>query len=185
MERISKSNLFRGLVLALIVAISGLTLAACGGGHEEKEGLVEGEPVELGPLTYNVLFTRPLNINDVEDAEYLVGKQQAPSEKMWIGVFVKVHNDSDEAHQIPDSFKIRTTSGREYANVPSESIYALEPGATIEAKDNMPKIDSTAQVGPIEASMLLYLIDRQSAEERPVRLIIEGEDGPASFDLDL
>ena len=33
--------------------------------------------------------------------------------------------------------------------------------------------------------MLLYLIDRESAEQRPVQLTIEGEDGPATFDLDL
>nr|HNH86891.1 hypothetical protein [Solirubrobacterales bacterium] len=73
MERLSKSNLFRGLVLALVVAISGLALAACGASHEEKEGLAEGEIVELGPLQYNVLFTRPLNRNDIEDSQYLVG----------------------------------------------------------------------------------------------------------------
>ncbi len=185
MERISKSNLFRGLVLALVVAISGLALAACGGGHEEKEGLAEGEIVELGPLQYQVLFTRPLNINDIEDSEYLVDKDPPPPDKMYIGVFVNIHNDGDEAVQIPEKFEIETTSGRRYANLPSESIYALEPGATIEPKTNIPPIDSTAQVGPIGASLLLYLIDRQSAEERPVQLFIEGEDGPASFDLDL
>ena len=42
-----------------------------------------------------------------------------------------------------------------------------------------------AQRGPIQASMLLYLIDRESAEQRPVELIIEGEDGPATVELDL
>jgi hypothetical protein len=185
MERISKSNLFRGLVLALVVAISGLALAACGGGHEEKEGLAEGEIVELGPLQYNVLFTRPLNINDIEDSQYLVGQPEPGPNQMYIGVFVHVHNDSDDAHTIPDSFKITTTAGREYENIPSKSIYALQPGATVEPHDNLPQVDSTAQVGPIQASMLLYLIDRESAEQRPVQLTIEGEDGPATFDLDL
>ena len=185
MERISKSNLFRGLVLALVVAISGLALAACGGGHEEKEGLAEGEIVELGPLQYNVLFTRPLNINDIEDSQYLVGQPKPGPNQMYIGVFVHVHNNSDDPHTIPDSFKITTTAGREYENIPSKSIYALQPGATVEPHDNIPRVDSTAQVGPIQASMLLYLIDRESAEQRPVQLTIEGEDGPATFDLDL
>ncbi len=186
MERISKSKLFRGLVLAFVVAISGFALAACGASHEEKEGIVEGEPVALGDLEYNVLFTRPLNINDVEDAEYLVGKEEAPAEKMWIGVFVKIHNLSeDKAHQIPETFEIETTSGRKYQNVPSESIYALQPGLTLEPEANEPVVDSSAQVGPIQASMLLFLMDRSSAEERPVKLIIEGEEGPATVDLDL
>lgn len=185
MERISKSNLFRGLVLALVVAISGLALAACGGGHEEKEGLVEGEIVELGPLQYNVLFTRPLNINDIEDSQYLVGQPKPGPNQMYIGVFVHIHNDSDDPQAIPDSFQIETTAGRKYDNIPSKSIYALQPGATVEGHDNIPQVDSTAQVGPIQASMLLYLIDRESAEQRPVQLIVEGEDGPATFDLDL
>ncbi len=186
MERISKSKLFRGLVLAFVVALSGFALAACGANHEEKEGIVEGEPVHLGDLEYNVLFTRPLNINDVEDAEYLVGKEEAPAEKVWIGVFVKIHNTSeDKAHQIPKSFTVETTSGRKYTNVPSQSIYALQPGVTLEPQDNIPEIDSTPQVGPIQASMLLFLMDRDSTEQRPVKLIIEGEDGPATVDLDL
>src|SRR5690606_35639862 len=103
MERILKRKWFRGLVLAPVVAISGFALAACGASHEEKEGIVEGEPVALGDLEYNVLFTRPLNINDVEDAEYLVGKEEAPTDKIWIGVFVKIHNLSeDDSHQIPE-----------------------------------------------------------------------------------
>ncbi len=185
MEMIPKSKWFRGLVLALVVAISGVALAACGGGHEEKEGLAEGEIVKLGPLQYNVLFTRPLNINDVEDAEYLVGKRPPGPDQMYIGVFLDIHNDSDEAARIPESFEIETTAGRKYTNIPSQSNYALETGSTIGAGDNLPVVDSTAQVGSVGAAMLLYLIDRESAEQRPVQLIIEGEDGPATFDLDL
>lgn len=186
MERLSKSRLIRGLVLAFVIALSGFAISACGASHEEKEGIVEGEPVELGSLEYNVLFTRPLNINDVEDSEYLVGKEQPPADKIYIGVFVKIHNTSeDEAHRIPESFEIETTSGRKYTNLESESIYALQPGTTIEPEGNLPEIDSTAQVGPIQASMLLYLMDRDATEERPVKLIIEGEEGPATVDLDL
>lgn len=186
MERISKSKLFRGLVLAFAIAVSGFAISACGASHEEKHGLVEGEPVALGPLEYKVLFTRPLNINDVEDSQYLVGKSDPGPNQLWIGVFVSVKNtDSDNAHRIPDRFEIETTSGRRYANVESNSIYALEPGATIEPNENLPKVDSTPQVGPIQASMLLYKVDDESTEERPVQLIIEGDDGPATVNLDL
>ena len=68
---------------------------------------------------------------------------------------------------------------------PSKSVTPLQPGATVEPHDNILQVDSTAQVGPIGASMLLFLIDRESAEQRPVELTIDGEDGPATFDLDL
>lgn len=186
MERISKSKVFRGLVLAFIVAISGFALSACGASHHEKTGIVEGEAVALGPLEYKVLFTRPLNKNDVEDSEYLVGKPESGPDQMWIGVFLTVHNlDKDKAHQIPKQFEIETTTGRRYENIPSESIYALQPGTKVEPDDNLPKVDSTAQVGPIQGAMLLYLIDRESAENRPVELYIEGEEGPATVELDL
>jgi len=186
MERISKSKLFRGLVLAFVLVVSGFAISACGSSHEELEGLAEGEPVKLGSLQYNVLFTRPLNINDIEDSEYLVGKPAPDPNQMYIGVFMTVHNDGDEAAQIPDHFEIETTTGRRYINIPSKSVYALEPGATIEPDNNLPQIDSTAQVGPIGAGMLLYLISRESAEERPVELVIPGEDGErVTYDLDL
>jgi len=185
MERISKSKLFRGLVLALVLTVSGFAVSACGSSHEEKTDLAEGEPVKLGSLEYNVLFTRPLNINDIEDSEYLVGKPAPGPDQMYIGVFVHIHNSSDDPQTIPKKFEIETTTGRKYVNIPAKSIYALQPGATVEPHDNIPQTDSTAQVGPIGASMLLYLIDRESAEERPVQLIIEGEDGPATYDLDL
>lgn len=186
MERISKSKLFRGLVLALAITASGFAISACGASHHEKHGIVEGEPVSLGPLQYNVLFTRPLNINDVEDSEYLVGKTEAGPDQMWIGVFLKIENtDSENAHQIPDRFEIETTTGRRYANIPSKSVYALETGVKIEPNETIPRADSTARVGPIQASLLLYKVDDESTEERPVRLFIEGEDGPASVDLDL
>ena len=40
----------------------------------EPAEVVEGEPLELGELDYNVQITRFLNPDDAEDAEYLVGQ---------------------------------------------------------------------------------------------------------------
>jgi len=181
-----KVNWLRGIGLALIIAFSGFALAACGSEHEEKTGIVEGEPVALGPLEYNVLFTRPLNKDDVEDSEYLVGQPYPLPDTTYIGVFVKIENtDEDEAHTLPESFKIETTSGKEFENIPSDSIYALQPGIEVPPEGNVPEIDSTPQVGPIQASMLLFQMDDPSMEERPVELHIEGEEGPATVELDL
>jgi hypothetical protein len=186
METPLKKNWLRVLVLALAVVFSGVALTACGVDHEEKTGIVEGEPVALGPLEYNVLFTRPLNAADVEDSQYLVGQPEAKPGFAYIGVFVKIHNtDEDNAHALPESFKMIDTTGQEFENIPSESIYALQPGTTVPPDGNVPEIDSTPQVGPIQASMLLYLMDDASMELRPVELHIEGEDGPATVELDL
>lgn len=180
------NNWLRGLALALIVALSGFALAACGSEHEEKTGIVEGEPVALGSLEYNVLFTRPLNRDDVEDKDYLVGHPAPKPGFTYIGVFVKVQNlDEDNAHAIPGSFEIVDTKGQRFENLPSKSLYALQPGTKIEPEGVLPEIDSTPQVGPIQASMLLYLVNDESMELRPVELHIEGEDGPATVELDL
>lgn len=186
MEQISKRNRFMGLVLALFVLFSGFALAACGSTEHEKTGIVEGEPVALGQLQYNVLFTRPLNPNDVEDAEYLTGHKPAPAHTSYIGVFLQVKNlDENVGQTIPGSFKIRTTTGREYGNLPTHTAYALRPGTTIHGNGQLPVIDSTPQVGPIQASMLLFRITNRSMENRPIELIIEGEGGPATVELDL
>ena len=180
------NNWLRGMFLALIVALFGFGVAACGSEHEEKTGIVEGEPVALGPLEYNVLFTRPLNKADVEDSEYLVGQPDPPPGETYVGVFVKIENtDEDEAHRLPESFKLETTSGQEFENIESDSIYALQTGTEVPPLGDVPEIDSTPQVGPIQASMLLYLMDDPAMEERPVELHIEGEEGPATVELDL
>jgi len=186
METPEKKNLLRAFALLVIVLVSGFAVAACGVDHDEKEGIVEGEPVELGHLQYNVLFTRPLNRDDVEDSEYLVGQPPAEPAQTYIGVFVKIKNTSeDESATLPETFKIVDTTGTEYENIPSKSIYALKPGIEVGPEDDVPAIDSTPQVGPIQASMLLYLLPDEALELRPIELHIEGEDGPATIELDL
>ena len=56
------------LLAAILVAGA---LGACGSEEEETQ-VAEGEPLELGGLSYNVQLTRFLNPDDAEDAEYLV-----------------------------------------------------------------------------------------------------------------
>ncbi|MGK2932273.1 MAG: hypothetical protein ACSLFD_05835 [Solirubrobacterales bacterium] len=181
-----KNNWLRGLALLAIVLFSGFAVAACGVDHDEKEGIVEGEPVHLGHLEYNVLFTRPLNRDDVEDKEYLVGQPPADPDQTYIGVFVKIKNTSeDDSATLPEHFELVDTEGQRFENIPSESIYALEPGIEVGPEDDVPAIDSTAQVGPIQASLLLFLLPDEALELRPVELHIEGEDGPATVELDL
>ena len=52
-------------------------------------------------------------------------------------------------------------------------------------EDDVPAIDSAAQVGPIQGSMLLFKMNDEAMENRPVQLVINGEDGPATVDIDL
>ena len=60
--------------------LAGLALssAVAGCGEEELTEVVEGEPIELAGLDYNVQITRFLNPDDAEDAQYLVGQPPPP-----------------------------------------------------------------------------------------------------------
>lgn len=189
METTLNSKWIRAVLLALAVAFSGVALSACmpeEHGEDGVEVVIEGEPVDLGPLQFNTLFSRPLNRFDVEDRYYLVGQPPPPPGSTYLGVFVRIKNkDKDEGHEIPGSFKIVDTRGETVANTPSDSIFAVPTGTEIEPGEQIPQIDSPPQVGTIQASMLLFEIKDEVLELRPVRLELEYEGEKAEVDLDL
>jgi hypothetical protein len=176
-------RLSTALLLALLL-VFGTALSACGG--EETEGhAVEGEPLELGELIYNVQITRFLNSDNVEDANYLDGQEPAEPGQQYLGVFIRILNEGDEAATIPEEFEIVDTRGNTFQALESESSFALEPGAEIEADGEYPPYDTPARSGPIKGAMLLFLLDDESIENRPIELEIpgDGEDGTIELDL--
>jgi hypothetical protein len=183
------SKWIRAAVLALVLATSSFALSACMAEEHSEDGVevvIEGEPVDLGPLQFNTLFSRLLNRFDVEDRYYLVGQPPPPPGSSYLGVFVRIKNkDSEKAHEIPKSFSVIDTRGNEFENIPSESIFAVPTGSEIEPGEQVPQIDSPPQVGPIQASLLLFEIPNEVLELRPVRLMLEYEGEKAEVDLDL
>lgn len=175
-----KTGIGRVALFGIAVAAA-FGIAACGGSGGEEHGgeevLVEGEPFEVGPLRYNVLFTRPLNRYDVEDREYLVGQPDAGPDQIYLGVFAKISNtDEEKAHRIPETFELVDTTGRRFENLETRSIYRLKAGELLGPGDNEPATNSTPQVGPIQAALLLYKVDDETLELRPVELEIPGEE---------
>lgn len=177
----------RWLALLLLGLLAPFALAACGGSDSSAEGehggehgeelVVEGEPFMVGPLRYNVLFTRPLNRFDVEDRDYLIGQPPPDPDQLYIGVFVEIQNtDEEKGHRIPESFEILDTEGQRFENIESESLYRLKTGTVLGPGDQDPAIDSTPQVGPIKAAMLLYLVSQDTLELRPIEMEIPGEE---------
>lgn len=166
-------------LLALAVGVS-----ACGYSSDSKQ-TAEGEPLELGELEYNVTFSRYLNPNDTEDAAYLVGQQEAPKGESYFGVFFEVQNESDEPQPLPSTLTITDADDQEYEVLPSESIFALEFGGTVEAEEQIPALDSPAQQGPIEGAVAIFLLPEEASENRPLTLHIEnaGEKGEVTLDL--
>jgi hypothetical protein len=170
------------LAAALLAILLGL--AACGYESDEKD-VVEGEPVELGELHYNVIFSRFLNPSDNEDSAYLVGQPKPPPGSAYFGIFFEVQNESKEPQTLPASLKITDADHAEFEAIPSESLYAFPLGGEVEAEEQVPILDSTPQTGPLEGSLVLFELPASASENRPLTLHIPGPDGPAEVDLDL
>jgi hypothetical protein len=181
-------NSLRRTLIPLLAALACGTIAfgvsACGYESHEKE-VVEGEPVTLGEVKYNVVFSRFLNPNDTEDSAYLVGQDPPPPRSSYFGVFFEVQNEHDEPQPLPDSFTIHDAEHTAYESIESESLYAFPFGAEVEAEEQIPVLDSTAQQGPIEGSLVLFLLPDTVADNRPLVLEVEGPDGPGEITLDL
>jgi hypothetical protein len=173
-------------IVACLLAFAAIALGASACGYESEETeVVEGEPVTLGEVQYNVIFSRFLNPNDTEDSAYLVGLPPLPPETTYFGVFFEVQNDHDSAQKLPESFTITDANHQTYDSIPSESPYAFPLGSEVEAEEQVPVLDSTAQQGPIEGSLVIFELPDTISENRPLVLEIEGPDGPAEVTLDL
>jgi hypothetical protein len=175
-------RLLRPLLAALALAALVVGISACGyESHETK--VVEGEPVEVGELSINVTFSRYLNPNDTEDSAYLVGQPPATDGYSYFGIFLEVQNDSDEVQTVP-SMTVTDAEGASFSAYPSESLYALQFGEEVEPQEQLPVLDSTAQQGPIEGTLLIFKLPESVNENRPLTLHIEGPE-KAEVTLDL
>ena len=178
----------RRLALPLLaaLALTGLALAVSACGYESHETEVaEGEPVELGELSYNAIFSRFLNPNDNEDSAYLVGQEPPPPGSAYFGVFFEVQNESEETQPLPDSFTIHDADKQTFESLPSESLFAFPLGGEVEGQEQIPVLDSTPEQGAIEGSVVLFLLPAEASENRPLTLEIETESGKGEIELDL
>lgn len=169
-------------LLTLLVLVAGVS--ACGYESDSKQ-VDEGQSVELGELKYNVTFSRYLNPNDSEDEAYLVGQKEAPEGESYFGVFFEVQNESDEPQVLPSTLTITDVDENEYEVVPSESIFALPFDGEVESEEQIPRLDTAAQQGPIEGSLAIFLLPEEASQNRPLTLHIEGAGEKAEVTLDL
>ncbi len=190
----------------LLVLALALTVFAVGCGEEEELHVIEGEPLELGELRYNVQITRFLNADDAEDQGYLVGQEPPEPGEDFLAVFLTIDNESEESVDLPYAFRVHDTLGTEYTPVDSGSDYAIQlPGSdeesltgveegqvealqpsTLPPGGEIPVPDSTAAEGVIGGAMLLFLVDEEAANNRPLTLEIPGPAGEVgSIELDI
>lgn len=173
-------------ILLLIVAVISLGAVAGCGNEESELHTEEGEPLELGELRYNVQITRFLNPDATEDIDYLEGLERPPTGTDYLGVFIRIQNEGEEAAAIPSTFPIRSSRDETFEPIETDNPFALELGAEIPAGGQIPALDTAALSGPIKGSMILYLIDEAATENRPLELEIAGPDGETgTIELDL
>jgi hypothetical protein len=178
----SNRRLVLPLLAALALAALAVGVSACGYTSDSKN-VVEGEPVEVGELSINVTFSRYLNPNDTEDSAYLVGQPPSQEGYSYFGVFLEIQNESDEVQTVP-GMTITDAAGASYSAYPSDSLYALGFGEEVEPEEQLPVLDSTAQQGPIEGTILIFKLPESVSENRPLTLHIEGNE-KAEVTLDL
>jgi hypothetical protein len=173
------------LLTALSVAALGLFAAGCG--EEETDHVVEGEPLELGDLHVNVQLTRFLNPDDTEDAQYLADVEPPPAGQDYLGIFMQVENEGGDPVALPeaDQMEVEDTTGAKYHPTESETVFALEFGAEVPADETYPLPDTAASEGPVQGSLVLFLIPGTSEQNRPLELHIEadGEEGTVELDI--
>jgi hypothetical protein len=157
------------LVAALALAALAVGVSACGYSSNSRN-ISEGESVKLGDLRFSVVFSRYLNPSDNEDSAYLVGQPPPPDGSTYFGVFFQVHNESNSAQILPKTFTITDATNRTYHVLPSESLYAFPFGGEIESQEQIPVLDSTAQQGPIEGSLAIFLLPAEASSNRPLTL---------------
>ena len=182
-------GLGRGVKTLILTALAAgaVALVAAGCGEEETSHVVEGEPLELGDLHVNVQLTRFLNPADTEDAEYLEDQPPPPPGENYLAVFMEMENQGDEELEVPtaEQIEIEDTTGEIFHPVESETVFALNLGATLPADETLPADDTAAAEGPVQGAIVLFLIPNTAEQNRPLEMHMEadGEEGTVELDL--
>ena len=173
-------------------------LSACGKHHDEDAAVqhIEGEGfyLSLGDLKYQVQGSRQLNPDDKQDRAYLVGvppeELELEPDEVWFGVFMQVENESDAPLTPSGDIEIHDTQDEVYRPLPVDDANQIVYRSTdpIPPGQIMPLPDTPAFDTPVRGSLLLFKLKLLSLDNRPLELIIEGNQTPKQtgiIDLDV
>ncbi len=185
--------------LALLLALlAGGGLAACGNHPDEDARIVraetEGLYLDVGDLKYQVQVSRQLNPDDVQDRPYLQGvpedQRVLKSDEVWFGVFMRVQNETDHAHQPASDIEILDTQEESFRpiTVDASNPFAYNPDAFVPAGDTLPLRDTPSFDTPTRGQLMLFKLTLTSLGNRPLELRFESRTGRAQtgiVDLDV
>jgi hypothetical protein len=182
-------SLRRKRALAVVLSLAALMVVAGCGEDEDKTEVVEGEPLELGEVEYNVQLTRFLNPNDKEDGQYLQGQQVPPPkpEDSYLAVFIESENKGDEEATLPAAadLDVVDTTDQSFAPLAPTNIFMLDLGAKIGAGDELPEPDTAAASGATQGLIILFLVPANIGANRPLELEIAAGGEEAKVELDI
>jgi hypothetical protein len=175
-----------GLALAFVLGIAVVGIAGCG--EDLSKEADEGVPIKLGELEFIVQETRFLNPTQPDDSEYLAGQQLPPPPgKSYLGVFLTMHNEGDQPVRLPteSEMSVVDTTGVAYEALPSHTDFSAPLGTQLAPGGDVPAPDTAAETGPVQAALVLFLVDQAVSENRPLKLEIEfeGETGEITLDI--
>ncbi len=172
--------------LLVVLAIAALGVFAAGCGTDEETDVSEGEALVLDGMNYNIQDTRALNQYSPEDSAYLDGVPALKPGQEFLAVFMRVTNEGDEPNVVPQPFRIVDTRGTIYDQVPVDNNFSLDPGTPVLPDETVPGPETAAANGPIKGSMILFIIDQDANENRPILLQVPGgPEGVGTIELDL
>ena len=180
----------RRLVMLLCLAAVSVGAASCGNADEEPgvdHPAREGLALDLAGVEYNVFITRQLNTRIPPDDAYVEEGTEPEEGETLYGVFLQACNNSNEAHETVDEFKIIDNQGNEFEpeELPEDNKFAYHPRELL-PDECIPEIGGVAQLGPTAGSMLLFRLPLENTEYRPLDLEIQGEgEEHITFELDI
>jgi hypothetical protein len=182
-------------LVVLAVALLALACAGCEDSESQKTSAeTEGLYLDINGLKYQIQMSRYMNVNDVEDSEYLTGLPestgQPSADETWFGVWVRVQNVSEEPRPAATTWEIHDTQEKVYRPIPLDTnanVFAFEPGIEVPGNTILPLSSSAAGQGPIQGSLLLFKLKTDSLQNRPLELRFSngGSSQTGTYDLDV
>ena len=181
-------------LLALAALVTG-AIAAAGCGEDLQQGQVqavtdEGLYLNLSGLKYQVQISRFLNPHNLEDSAYLKGLPsgtQISSKEIWFAVFMRVENDGDRTETATSDYSITDTQHNTFRPVPlntTKNVFAYRP-QPLAPSAILPNPDGVAGQGSIQGSLVLFKLNEDDLQNRPLVLHITQGGQSRSVELDL
>ena len=182
------------MLLVSSVAAAGLFASGCGEVEDVRTvGETEGLYIDVNHLRYQVQLSRVLNPSDPEDADYLrlVPESERPGPgETWFGVFMRVQNTTaSTSAETAREFEIVDTLENAFEPVPlpPENLWAYRP-TVLEPGGILPGLDSAQFSGPTRGALLLFKLNIDTLQNRPLEFEIHSPENPDEIgiiDLDV